>query len=257
MPEQEFKDHFSGMAATYAQFRPRYPDSLFEALAARAPARGLAWDCGCGNGQASAGLARYFEAVIATDPSAAQIDRADPIDKVAFHVAAAEAAPQVPDGAVDLIVAAQAAHWFDLPRFYDEVRRVSRPGALLALVSYRPTRIDDPGADAALQHFYANVVGPYWPPERRHVDEGYASLDFPFPEENGPDMVMDVSWTLDRLVDYAGTWSAVKEYRRLEETDPLPQLRDGLAAVWGDPEAAKRIYWPLAFRLGRVGQSGV
>ncbi len=257
MPEQDFKDHFSGMAQSYAQYRPRYPDTLFEALADLAPDRGLAWDCGCGNGQATAGLARQFDRVIATDPSAAQIDRAEPIDNADFLVASAESAPQIPDGSVDLIVAAQAAHWFDLPRFYDEVRRVSRPGALLALVSYRPTRIDDAAADPALQEFYAGIVGPYWPPERRHVDEGYASLDFPFPELAGPDMVMEVSWTLERLVAYAGTWSAVKEYRRLEDMDPLPRLRDLLTPVWGNPASEKRVYWPLAFRLGRVGQSGV
>ena len=101
------------------------------------------------------------------------------------------------------------------------------------------------------------MVGAYWPPERRHVDEGYATLDFPFPEEPGPAMVMDVSWPLERLVAYAGTWSAVKEYRRLEGTDPLPKLRDLLIPVWGDPKSEKRVSWPLAFRIGRVDQSGV
>lgn len=257
MPGQDFKDHFSGMAETYAQYRPRYPKSLFETLAGFAHDRGLAWDCGCGNGQASAGLAGYFDRVIATDPSAAQIDRAVAIDNVDFLVAPAESVPQIPDGSVDLTVAAQAAHWFDLPRFYREVRRVARPGAVLALISYRPTRIDDADPDAALQEFYSEIVGAYWPPERRHVDEGYATLDFPFPEEPGPAMVMDVSWPLERLVAYAGTWSAVKEYRRLEGTDPLPKLRDLLIPVWGDPKSEKRVYWPLAFRIGRVDQSGV
>lgn len=247
-----FKDHFSGMAATYARFRPRYPDTLFDALAGAAPARRLAWDCGCGNGQASVGLATRFDRVIATDPSAEQIANAETADRVTYAVAAAEQAPIVPDGAADLILAAQAAHWFDLTRFYAEVRRVAAPGALLALVSYRPTQIAEPEADAALQDFYSRVMGAYWPPERRHVDEGYSGLDFPFPEEPGPDLSIEVDWPLNRLLAYVGTWSATKEYRRLENADPLPLLEAALRPVWGDPDTPKRIFWPLAFRLGRV-----
>lgn len=252
MPTETFKDHFSGMAAAYAKFRPRYPDTLYDALAGLVDRHGLAWDCGCGNGQASAGLAGRFKQVIATDPSAPQIEKAAPVDRVEFAVAAAESAPMIADGSVDLTLAAQAAHWFDLPRFYAEVRRVTAPGGKLVLLSYRPTRIDDPDTDPALQTFYSDIVGPYWPPERRHVDEGYTSLDFPFPEEAAPDLVMEVSWPMERLIAYAGTWSAVKEYRAQKGADPLPILQDLLSEVWGDPSVEKRVYWPLAFRIGRV-----
>lgn len=252
MPTETFKDHFSGVAEAYAKFRPTYPPALYDALAALTEKQDCAWDCGCGNGQASRGLASHFAQVIATDPSAAQIEKAEPADRVDYAVAAAESAPMIADGSIDLILAAQAAHWFDLPRFYGEVRRVAAPGARLILLSYRPTRIDDASADPALQTFYSDIVGPYWPPERRHVDEGYTSLDFPFPEEAGPDLVMEVSWPLERLVAYAGTWSAVKEYRQQKGEDPLPILRSLLTEVWGEPEAEKRVYWPLAFRIGTV-----
>ncbi len=252
MTEAGFKDHFSGMADAYARFRPGYPDQLFIDLASRVPARRLAWDCGCGGGQATRSLANHFDAVIATDPSADQVSTAPAIDNVRYAVAAAESAPEILSSSVDLILAAQAAHWFDLPRFYAEVRRVAAPGALLALVTYRPTRIDDATADAVLQKFYIDRIGPYWPPERRHVDQGYAEMDFPFPEIVGPDLVMDAIWDLDWLIGYIGTWSAVKEFRRKTGADPLPDLRRELAEVWGDPADAKRIYWPLACRLGHV-----
>lgn len=253
--QDSFKDHFSSVAGDYAKYRPHYPDSLFAALAERTPHRRLAWDCGCGNGQSTTGLARYFDRIIATDPSDNQIAKATPTDTIDYAVASAEHAPIVQGSSVDLILAAQAAHWFDLPRFYAEVSRVAAPGALLALVSYRPTQIEDAAADSVLQTFYTAGIGAYWPPERRHVDEGYASMDFPFPEEAAPDLVMEAFWTLDQLVGYTGTWSAVKECRRITGADPVPDFRQAMAPVWGDPESTKRIFWPLAMRLGRVSRA--
>ena len=66
-----FKDHFSDLAAGYAAHRPTYPKGLVDYLAGLAPARRLAWDCGCGSGQLSTLLADAFERVTATDASAA------------------------------------------------------------------------------------------------------------------------------------------------------------------------------------------
>ena len=58
-----FKDHFSGHAAAYARARPTYPDALFDWLAARCDRHDLAWDAGCGNGQASLALADRFRRI--------------------------------------------------------------------------------------------------------------------------------------------------------------------------------------------------
>src|SRR5262249_40414324 len=85
-----FTDHFSSLAKQYAQFRPVYPKELFAWLAEAAPSRGLVWDCACGNGQASQGLAEYFDKVIATDASAEQIAQAEPDPKIEYRVAKAE-----------------------------------------------------------------------------------------------------------------------------------------------------------------------
>src|SRR5690606_13750301 len=73
-----FEDHFSKLAAAYAAHRPGYPAALFAYLAALAPARDLAWDCGAGNGQAAVSLVAHFAQVVATDASAQQIARAFP-----------------------------------------------------------------------------------------------------------------------------------------------------------------------------------
>src|SRR5207249_7256547 len=127
-PTRPFQDHFSDKAAGYAAYRPVYPPALVDALAALAPGRGLAWDAGCGSGQLSLLLAQRFDRVIATDASADQIAHATAHPKVEYRCAPAEASG-LADGIADLAVAAQAAHWFDLPDYYAEVRRVAPPRA--------------------------------------------------------------------------------------------------------------------------------
>src|SRR5205823_1754445 len=112
------------------------------------------------------------------------------------------------DGTVDVAVAAQAAHWFDLPAYYAEVWRVGRPGGVVALVSYGLVRVDHV-VDPVIDRFYSQVLGPYWPPERRHVDDGYRSLPFPFEEIQVPGLAMRASWTRSDLIGYVETWSAV------------------------------------------------
>ncbi len=79
-----FKDHFSRLAAQYAEFRPKYPGALFDLLARVAPSRSRAWDCACGSGQATLDLAERFEAVIATDGSAQQVAAAKPHPRVTY-----------------------------------------------------------------------------------------------------------------------------------------------------------------------------
>ena len=135
MTGASFKDHFSKQAADYATFRPRYPQKLFEYLGSIAPSRRLAWDCGTGNGQAAVGLASTFHRVIATDASEKQIANAQQHERIDYRVASAEDSG-IQSEMIDLIMVAQALHWFDLDRFYDEARRVlKRDGVLAALVA--------------------------------------------------------------------------------------------------------------------------
>ena len=250
MDRTSFKDHFSTAAADYAAHRPTYPEALASVLAERAPARERALDCGCGNGQLARLLAGAFTEVVATDASAAQIAAAQAHPRVRYRVAPAEASG-LPEGSVDLITAAQAAHWFDLPAFYAEARRIARPGAVLALISYGVLHLDG-AAEEVLRHFYTQVVGPYWPPERAHVEAGYRTLPFPFEALPAPDLAIERDWSLDDLVGYAGTWSALQGARTALGSDPLPAFAADLAAVWGEPGARRRVGWPLAVRLTRL-----
>ena len=175
---EPFHDHFSRVSSAYAAFRPRYPEVLFERVAALASGHASAWDCGTGSGQAALDLARYFEQVWGTDASAAQLAAALPHPRVHYRVARAEESGLLP-GSVDLVTVAQALHWFDRPRFYDEVRRVVRPGGVLVAWCYDLMDIE-PAIDAHIHEFYTRTVGPYWPPERSLVEARYETIEFPF-----------------------------------------------------------------------------
>ena len=245
-----FKDHFSSHAAGYAAYRPNYPGELVDVLADLCPATDLALDGGCDTGQLSVLLARRFARVVATDASAQQIANAEPHARVTYRVAPAERSG-LPDASADLIVAAQAAHWFDLPAFSDEARRVGRPGAVVALVTYGVLH-GDAAIDPVVRHFYRDVVGPYWPPERRHVEDGYRSFAFPFRELQTPPLAIRVTWTLNDLVGYVDTWSAVRGAERALGRSPVEGFRRDLGAVWGDPAARRAIAFPLSLRAGRL-----
>jgi len=246
-----FTDRFAGVAREYASYRPGYPDALFAWLASIAPARDVAWDCGAGNGQASVGLAAHFARVIATDASATQVAHATPHPAVEYRVAPAEASG-LPDDSVDLVTVAQAAHWFDLPRFFAEARRVARPKGVVALWTYNLLETGVPAIDGMVTRFYAETLAAWWSPERRLVDENYRSIVFPFAEITAPPFEMRTRWTLEQLLGYLRTWSAVDRYRRETGDDPVSPLGAALRAEWGDPALAREIAWPLAFRVGRV-----
>lgn len=247
-----FKDHFSSAAASYAAHRPTYPAELVAFLASASPARDLAWDCGCGSGQLSTLLAGAFARVVATDASPDQVAKARPHPGVTYRCAPAEGSA-LPDGCADLVVAAQAAHWFDLPGFYAEVRRVARPGAVVALVTYGIVLVE-PAIDDVIAGFYRGELQPFWPPERRHVEDGYRSLPFPFAEFPAPPLAMRAEWTLGQFAGYLRTWSAMLAMERGGEgaTAALAAFDARLAAAWGRAETARPIRWPLTVRAGRV-----
>jgi ubiquinone/menaquinone biosynthesis C-methylase UbiE len=247
----KFSDHFAPVASSYADFRPSYPGALFAWLASLVPRHDLAWDCAAGSGQASEGLAAYFERVVATDASQAQIAAAVPHPRIEYRVAPAEASG-LPDNAVDLITVAQALHWFDLDRFYAEVRRVLRPAGVLAVWTYGVLAVEGEAVDALVQQFYHHTVGPFWPAERVHVETGYRFLPFPFTEVAAPPFTMAVHWTLPQLLGYFRSWSATGRFTSAQGYDPVISLEEQLPPIWGEATLRRHIAWPLAFRVGRV-----
>jgi SAM-dependent methyltransferase len=253
-----FKDHFSNHAGLYAKARPHYPEALFDWVAAEAPARSCVWDAGCGNGQASLALAQRFERVIATDPSAQQIGNAVADPRVEYRNEPRDLSAStggyhtsIDAHSVDAITVAQALHWFDLPAFLAEVRRVAKPGALFVAWCYANCSVT-PAVDAVIAHLYDDILGAYWPPERKLVDEGYASLDIPFAPMAAPAFEMCVDWTAPRLLAYLASWSAAQRHLKATGQDAIAAITDELLAAWHAPQHARPVRWRLAMRAGRV-----
>jgi SAM-dependent methyltransferase len=246
----EFRDFFSTKAAQYAASRPGYPLELVDFLADASPRLGLAWDAGAGSGQLSTLLARRFERVVATDASAAQLAHAVAHPNVEYRLARAEESG-LEAGTVDLAVSAQAAHWFDLDLYYREVRRVAAPRALVALVTYGVGDIDGAPGEV-FSNFHSSVLAAHWPPERRHAEEGYRALPFPFEEMAAPKLFLREDWTLDQLTGYVDTWSALRSLVREQGDAPIAAFRRDLARAWGDPSTRREVRWPMSIRAARV-----
>ena len=237
-----FADHFSAVAGDYASARPEYPDALFAWIAGQAPGHGLAWEAGCGSGQATRGLAPWFGRVHATDPSAAQVAQAHGPANAAFAVEPGERC-SLGDASADVACVAQALHWFDRPAYFAECARVLRPGGLLVAWGYQDVEV--PGALRAGNARLQDAIRPYWPAERALVDEAYASFDWPFEPVAVPGLAMRAEWPLARLLGYFGSYSATKRCREATGTDPVAALAAEFAAAWGDPGQPRPLEWPL------------
>lgn len=237
-----FQDHFSTVAAEYAGARPDYPPALFAWIASVVPARDLAWEAGCGSGQASRDLAAQFARVHATDPSAAQIAQAQAPDNVRFAVEPGERC-SLPDACADAVCVAQALHWFDRAAFFAECARVLRPGGVLVAWGYQDIE-PDPAIAPAVDAFRATIAQD-WPPERALVDAAYAGFAWPFAPLAAPAFEMRADWTLPRLLGYFASFSATARHRARTGRDPVAMHAEALRAAWGDPERPRTLRWPL------------
>lgn len=245
-----FKDHFSQQSEAYAKYRPPYPLRLFDYLASLVGERDWAWDCATGSGQAALGLTSQFRHVIASDASGHQIVHAVRHENIHYFVCSAEAAP-IRSRTINLITVAQAIHWFDFATFYHDVRRVAAPGGILAVWSYGWMESSH-SLDAILKKYHDEILGSYWPPERRYVDEGYRTIPFPFEELDPPACAIELAWAQEELFGYLESWSATQNYIKQKGTNPIELIRHDIEKLWYDPLERKKICWPLNMRIGKV-----
>jgi SAM-dependent methyltransferase len=246
------KDLFSSASDEYARYRPTYPPALFEYLNGLLPVKNTAWDCGTGNGQVAQELAKTFKAVYATDISAAQLEQAPPAENIFYSVQPAEQT-SFEAHIFDLVVVAQAIHWFDFDRFYAEVRHTAKKEALLCATGYGRPQISEP-IDTLITDFYENTLGGYWDAERRFIDEHYKTLPFPFPEIQAPAFENQLQWNLPQFIGYLNTWSAVAHFRKQNGANPVTQLQQELEEHW-PAEEVKEIRFPLLLRIGRITEA--
>jgi SAM-dependent methyltransferase len=254
----KFKDLFSSNSKEYSSSRPKYPRSLFEFLAGLVQHRNLAWDCATGNGQAAVVLSEYFEQVIASDASKEQIENAQPRNNIRYEVFPAERS-SLADSSVDLITIAQALHWFDLDDFYKEAKRVLRKdgndgdGGVIAAWAYGLHSVS-PEIDNITHLLYEDILGSYWPKERKIVENKYQDIPFPFGEIDTPIFQIELDWSLSELIGYLYTWSSVQKYIQKNNSDPLKQVYESVADAWGGDKNTwhkRRVVWPIYMRVGR------
>lgn len=213
------KDNFSSQSDQYAKYRPTYPMSFFDYLNTIVKSKNTAWDCGTGNGQVAVQLAKSFKNVYATDISKAQLEQAFHHDSIEYSVQSAEET-NFPNNFFDVILVAQAVHWFDFDKFYKEVRRTAKKEAKLVIIGYGKLEIN-PILDQIINDFYKNVIGKYWDKERRYIDQNYQTIPFPFEELEVPTFSNTYDWTLEHLIGYLNTWSAVKHYYKKNGENPI------------------------------------
>jgi ubiquinone/menaquinone biosynthesis C-methylase UbiE len=253
----KFKDLFSSNSKEYSSSRPTYPRSLFEFLVGLVQHRDLAWDCATGNGQAAVVLSEYFEQVIASDASKEQIENAQPRNNIRYEVFPAERT-SLADSSVDLITIAQALHWFDLDYFYKEAKRVLRgdgndcDGGVIAAWAYGLHSVSME-IDNIMHLLYEDILGSYWPKERKIVENKYQDIPFPFQEIDTPVFQIELDWSLSELLGYMYTWSSVQKYIQKNNSDPVKQVYDSLAAAWGGKNTwhKRKVVWPIYIRVGR------
>jgi SAM-dependent methyltransferase len=243
------EDHFSGHAEQYAQNRPQYPDEIYAYLASLAPAHSLAWDCGTGNGQAAIGLAKYFDHVHATDASAEQISQAYPHAKVEYRVEPAEHV-SLDDSSVDLVTVAVAIHWFNFDEFYAEVKRVLKPGGILAAWTYSLPQIS-PQIDPLLAQYDFEILDGFWPERIHYLNEEYKTLPFPFAEIIPSAFTMTTEWNVYQMAGFLDSWSATQRYKARKGQHPVELIWPQLVEAWGGEKETRQVRWPLHFRIGQ------
>ncbi len=241
---------FSHGSADYARHRPRYPEALFAFLSDTCHRHERAWDCATGNGQAAVAATRYFDRVAATDFSLEQVRHGQAHPRVAYSVAPAEHVP-FGEAVFDLVMVAQAIHWFDLPAFFGEVERVLRPGGLLAAWTYNFPEIT-PQIDAILRRELYTPIDPFWAAGNRMVINRYRDLHLPYEHIPAPeDLSIRVEWTLPQFLAYLRTWSAVKRYIAEKGRDPVARLESALAPMWGPLEQPRPVHMRLFIKTAR------
>ncbi len=248
-PKTTFKDHFSIQAEDYSIYRPEYPAELYQWLGTLCDENQLAWDCATGNGQAAVALTNQFSYVIGTDASESQIYRAMIYPRVEYEVGLAHQSPHK-DHTIDLVTVAQALHWFDFELFFAEVERVCKPNGVLAVWCYELHQIT-PEVDAVIEHYYNEIIGDFWPAERKHIEQAYESIEFPFEPIKSPKCSMNKQWTFDHLLGYLGTWSATQKYMTTHNKDPRELIIEPLKAAWGSDDT-RSVNWPVTIKTFRI-----
>ncbi len=241
------KDLFSEQSKQYASFRPTYPKELYDFIFSHVKKFDTAWDCGTGNGQVARDLAPKFKNVFATDINEKQLENAVNSGNIFYSIAGEQT--NFPNHEFDLITVAQAIHWFDIPKFYSEIRRVAQTDAVLAVWGYSLLSVS-PSIDKIVTNFYTQVVGSYWDRERKLIDEKYETIPFPFREIKTREFSFSLDWTLAEFQGYISTWSSVQKYIKVNGVNPVNDFIKEISPLWKGER--QTVNFPLFLRLAKI-----
>ena len=244
------KDLFSKQSDLYARYRPGYPKELYDHILSFVKEKSIAWDCATGNGQAAVVLADHFKKVIATDISAAQIDKAMKKENIEYSVCPAESTPFA-DNTFDLVTVAQAYHWINWKEFKKEVTRVCKPGAIIAIWVYFRNMPGDKKIDDAIFNFYENVTRPYWDEARKYVEELYETVEFDYELLSVKQFETTLNWQREDMIGYISSWSAIQKYIKVNGRSPIPIIEEEINKLWPEGEV-KKVSFPLYLKLGKI-----
>jgi len=244
------KDLFSKQSDLYARYRPTYPKELYDHILSFVKEKNIAWDCATGNGQAAVVLADHFKKVIATDISAAQIEKATLKDNIEYLVCPAELTP-FEENTFDLVTVAQAYNWIKWGEFKNEVTRVCKPGAVIAIWTYNRNKIGDKNIDDAVYSFYENVTKTYWDYERKYVEELYETVEFDYELLPVKQFETTLNWQREDMIGYISSWSAIQKYIKVNGHSPIPIIEEEINKLWPEGEV-KKVSFPIYLKLGRV-----
>jgi ubiquinone/menaquinone biosynthesis C-methylase UbiE len=242
------KDNFSKQAADYSKFRPQYPNEMIQYIISFVDNKSTALDLATGNGQVAYKLSAYFDKVFATDISQKQLDNAIQANNIMYSKESAEKT-SFGNQQFDLIVVAQAVHWFDFDPFYKEIYRILKPEGIFAIMGYGLFSTN-PDSDTILRHFYYDIVGPYWDAERKYLDENYETIPFSFEEIPAKKFENQFTWSFEILIGYLQTWSSVQHYISKNNRNPIDLIYDELKASWQRND--KKVKFPLLLRIGKL-----
>lgn len=239
------KDNFSSRSEDYSRYRPTYPEEAYDFIKSWLKGFEKAWDCGTGNGQVAGKISEFFSELKATDISASQIKNAVKLPNIEYSVQPAEAT-NFQDHQFDLIITAQAVHWFNFDKFYAEVKRCLKPDGIFVIMGYGLFSAN-PETNQVINRFYHNIIGPYWDPERKYLENGYKTIPFPFIEIETPEFQQISEWKIEELLGYLRTWSAVKHFEKDRQKDPVHLIEEDLKKAFGK---RNKVSFPILFRMG-------
>ena len=130
------------------------------------------------------------------------------------------------------------------------MKRVIKPGGVFAVTGYALLNIDGT-TDKIIRKFHDEIVGPFWDPERKYVDECYQTIPFPFKEIAAQRLHNIYEWKFEQLIGYLNTWSAVQHYIKAEKKNPVDLIKNDMAEAW-EKNTVKTVRFPILLRIGKL-----